>query len=352
MKALARMYAWWSGLETDIEKSVRLCNECQLSQSNPPTALLNLWNWLSRPWARIHIDYAGPFEGHYLLIVIDAHSKWIEALPAKSPSSSVTVELLHSVFAQFGLPETVVSDNGSHFVSEEFQQFLKCNDVKQVNSAPYHPSSNGLAEQAIQIVKRGLRKTTVGSMKSRIARVSFAYRTAPHYTTGSSPAKLLLGKQHHTWLDLLKPNTATQVESKQLNQKISHDNSVQPKQFEKGQSVLVRVYGQQYKWTHGTILRSTGPVSYIVRLSNGLTWRRHHDQLKSCPETKSVSPNKLPETVPQDLLTAPSGYTSTELTGPVSSQSSVSPTPVSIRRYQERTRKPLRKYSSYPYTNT
>ena len=57
-------------------------------------------------------------------------------------------------------------------------------------------------------------------------------------------------------------------------------------------------------------------MSYIVRLSNGLTWRHHHDQLKSCTETKSVSPNKLPETVPQDLLTTPSGYTFTELTDP------------------------------------
>ena len=237
MKALARMYVWWPGLETDIKESVRLCNECQLSQSNPLTAPLNPWNWPSQPWTRIH--YAGPFEGHYLFIAIDAHSKWIEALPAKSPSSSVTIELLRSVFSQFGLPETVVSDNSSCFVSEEFQQFLKCNGVKQINSALYHPSSNGLAERAIQIVKRGLKKTTYGSIKSRIAKVLFAYCTAPHCTTGSSPAKLLLGRQLRTRLDLLKPNTAAQVESKRLNQKICHYNSVQPKQFEKGQSVFL-----------------------------------------------------------------------------------------------------------------
>jgi len=73
MKALARMYVWWPGIETDIEESVCECNECQLNQSNPPTAPLNPWNWPSRPWARLHIDYAGPFEGHYLLILIDAH---------------------------------------------------------------------------------------------------------------------------------------------------------------------------------------------------------------------------------------------------------------------------------------
>jgi len=58
------------------------------------------WNLLSRPWARLLIDYA---ESQYLLI--SAHSNWIEALPAESLSSSVTIEL---VFAWFGLPEFIV----------------------------------------------------------------------------------------------------------------------------------------------------------------------------------------------------------------------------------------------------
>ena len=150
------------------------------------------------------MDYAEPIEGHYLLIIIDAHFKWIEALTTKSTSPHVTIELLHSLFAQFGLlPETIVSDNGSCFVSEEFQQFLKSTGIKQITSAPYHPSSNGLAKRAVQIVKKGLKKTTEGSMKSRIAKVLFAYHNTPHCTTGNSPAKLLLGRQFHTRLDLI-----------------------------------------------------------------------------------------------------------------------------------------------------
>ena len=152
------MYVWWPGLETDIEESVRLCDECQLNRSNPPLAPLNPWNWPTRPWARIHLDYAGPFQSHYFLVLIDAHSKWIEAFPATSPSSNVTIELLRPVFAQFGIPETIVSDNGSCFISEDFQQFLKSNGIKQITSAPYHPSTNGLAEKAVQIVKNCLKR--------------------------------------------------------------------------------------------------------------------------------------------------------------------------------------------------
>ena len=124
------MYVWWPGLETNIEESVRLSDECQLNQSNLPLAPLNPWNWLTRPWAGIHLDYAGPFQSHYFLVLIDAHSKWIEAFSATSPSSNVTIELLCTVFAQFRIPETIVSDNGSCFISEDLQQFLKIPEIQ------------------------------------------------------------------------------------------------------------------------------------------------------------------------------------------------------------------------------
>ena len=91
MKALARMYVWWPGLDTDIEESVCLCDECQLNQFNPPLAPLNPWNWPTRPRARLPLDYARPFQGHFFLIIIDAHSKWIEAFPATTPSLNVTI---------------------------------------------------------------------------------------------------------------------------------------------------------------------------------------------------------------------------------------------------------------------
>ncbi len=74
------------------------------------------------------------------MVLIAAHSKRIEVFPTKSSTSAVVVEHLRTVFAQFGLPETVVSDNGSCFVSEEFGAFLLGNGVKHITSAPYHPA--------------------------------------------------------------------------------------------------------------------------------------------------------------------------------------------------------------------
>ena len=76
----------------------------------------------------------------------------------KKATSKVVIDALRTVFARFGIPETIVSDNGTPFMSEEFVHFLHQNGIKHNISTPYHPASNGLAEHAVQIVKRDLKK--------------------------------------------------------------------------------------------------------------------------------------------------------------------------------------------------
>ena len=80
---------------------------------------------------------------------MDAHSKWIEIKSVTNPTSAATIEHLHSIFATHGLPEMLVSDNGSVFTSSEFEEFTKQNGIRHVRSASYHPASNGLAERAV-----------------------------------------------------------------------------------------------------------------------------------------------------------------------------------------------------------
>ena len=114
-------------------------------------------------------------------------------------------------------------DNGTCFVSEEFESFLQANGIKHFTSAPYHPASNGLTDRAVQIVKNRLKKEREGSSESRLARILFMYRITPQSTTGISPAGLLLGWMPHSRLDLVRPNMAKQLEKKQFEQKATHD---------------------------------------------------------------------------------------------------------------------------------
>ena len=120
MKAVARSYFWWPGLDRDIEDLGKSCKSCQSVKNSPPVAPLHPWVWPSKPWERIHVDFAGPFLGSSFLIVVDAYSKWPEVFRMSSTSAEKTIEVLRHLFAAHGLPEQLVSDNGPQFVSEEF----------------------------------------------------------------------------------------------------------------------------------------------------------------------------------------------------------------------------------------
>ena len=164
MKSLARMYVWWPGINKDIEQAVQKCAQCQLHQATSPPAPLPPWSWPKRLWDRLHLDYAGPVQGEMFLIAIDAHSKWIEAVCTPNATSSTVIEELRTMFARFGLPETVVTDNGTCFVSSAFMQ---AHGIKHFTSA--QRLMDWLREQ--QVVKKGLKKITAGRIGDRLAKI-------------------------------------------------------------------------------------------------------------------------------------------------------------------------------------
>ena len=105
------------------------------------------------PWERVHAE----FEGQHYLIMIDAFSKWLEVHEMGiSTMASRTIEVMRRVFSFHGIPRRLVTDNGPQFRSVEFQEFMKGNGVKHQLTPPYHPSSNGQAERAVQIFKRSM----------------------------------------------------------------------------------------------------------------------------------------------------------------------------------------------------
>jgi hypothetical protein len=71
MKALARSYVWWPTLDEDIEREEKNYNQCQLHHTTPAAAPLYPWEWPRHPRTRFHVDYAGPFKGEMILVVVD-----------------------------------------------------------------------------------------------------------------------------------------------------------------------------------------------------------------------------------------------------------------------------------------
>ncbi|XP_041473613.1 uncharacterized protein K02A2.6-like [Lytechinus variegatus] len=296
MKALARSYVWWPNIDKDIEAMAKSCAGCRATQKSPPLAPLHPWEWPAEKWQRVHIDYAGPIDGYMLLVVVDAYSKWPEVAVTKSTTSERTIDLLRAIFARNGVPEQLVSDNGPQFTSAEFKDFVTRNGMKHITSAPFHPSSNGLAERFVQSLKSSLHsmRGEKGTLRRKVFQYLMAYRNAPHATTGESPSVLLNNRSLRSRLDLLKPDRRKRVNNKQTKMAASRHNTI-VRQFEEGDAVWVRDYREGgNKWISGTINSRSGPLSYQVNVAPNLTWRRHVDQMTSgtsqhTPEPESAT---------------------------------------------------------------
>ena len=99
------------------------------------------------------IDFAGPFLGSNFLLLIDSHSKWPEIYSVTSTAVSKTIEILRTIFAVYGIPEQVVTDNDSQFTSKEFAKFINGNGIHHICTPPYHPFSNGAMKRLVQSFK-------------------------------------------------------------------------------------------------------------------------------------------------------------------------------------------------------
>lgn len=196
-----------------------------------------------------------------------------------STTSTRTIEVLRSLFASYGLPEEIVSDNGPQFVSAEFEQFMTRNGVRHTRVPPYHPASNGAAERSVQILKRTLLKQVLDgdsqlSIRHRLASFLLKYRATPHTVTGVSPAELFLKRQLRTRLSLLKPDVGRRVVAKQNEQKKHHDKGrTAVRTFTPQQKVYVRNFrGGKEKWIPGTIVKPLGPLTYLVRVGEKIRY--------------------------------------------------------------------------------
>ena len=299
MKELARGYLWWPNLDRDIEAVSGSCPKCLEKRPMPPKAELHPWEWPSAPWHRLHIDYAGPVDGHYFLVVVDAHSKWVEIHKTPGPTAKETIRWLSHSFSQFGLPISIVSDNGPCFTSSEFKEFMKNCGIKHITTAVYKPSTNGLAERMVRTFKNTL-KVSKEPVLTTIDRFLFNYRLTPHSTTGVSPAELMFGRKLRSKLDLLSPAEmiASRVSSKQQKQVEHH--SPHPRRIDLPllSPVIVKNYSQQGPgWLPASVEKQTGPLSYQCRLGNGNIVKRHVDQIHPRHEGSPIKSSEPPSAV-------------------------------------------------------
>jgi hypothetical protein len=292
MKQLARTAVYWPRIDEDIEATCRECVPCGEHQNKPPKPANHPWMLPEKPWSRLHLDHAINFLGSNWLVLTDAYSKYPCVHPTQSVSAKSTIELLEKDFAHFGYPHTLVTDNATAFLSEEFQSWCKENGIVHLTGAPYHPATNGAAERLVQTFKQSLKKSSLPPRRA-LQEFLMQYRRTPN-SSGYSPSELLNSRQIRTKIDTLLPSPAHAAQGKQAKEATKSQEKeriakVVPS-FECGDPVYARYFGprasREPRWVPAVVQSRKGTRTFNVRvLPNGPLWRRHLEQLQ--PRTPS-----------------------------------------------------------------
>ena len=155
----------------DAQDLVQRCVGCQLfaNQSHmPPTALKTIpITWPFTVWG---LDMVGPLKGgthkhKYLLVMVDKFTKWIEAKPVKTAESGPMIDFISGVVDRFGVPHSIITDNGTNFTADEVKLWCKNMGIRLDYASVYHPQTNGQVERANGLIMSGIKPRLVRSLK-------------------------------------------------------------------------------------------------------------------------------------------------------------------------------------------
>ena len=282
MKQLARSTVYWPRIDFDIENLCRKCTSCGQFQNKPDKPSIHPWMMPEKPWSRLHLDHAINFLGRNWLVLVDAYSKYPCIHPTTSTSSKSTTAILEQEFAHFGYPHTLVTDNATTFMSQEFQAWCKQRGIVHLTGAPYHPATNGAAERLIQSFKQALRKSSLFP-KEALQEFLMQYRRIP-FASGLSPSELLNGRRIRTKIDTLVPSIPHLLQGRQSRQASKHSNAEDSEVVSKvehhytlGDPCYALYFGPRRdrdpRWVPAI-------VTNVRVIPRGPTWRRHLDQLR------------------------------------------------------------------------
>ena len=211
-KEMIRRKYWFPLMNQRIEDIVSKCFSCQISTSVHHTEPAKMTELPKRPWETVEIDFCGPFPNYeYALVVTDQYSRYPEVEFVRSTSLQPTRRKLKKIFATYGVPKKVQTDNGPPFNSKEFKEFAAEAGFQHKTITSRHPKAQGQVERFNKLVNKSAVIANQESIDVKEATYDMlqAYRSTPHPATKETPYELMMNRQIRTKIEHFPISTSS-----------------------------------------------------------------------------------------------------------------------------------------------
>lgn len=311
---------YWKGSAKDLKEFVKTCKECLFSKRRAGKVLgkIKSQEIPKQPMENLCIDIQGPNSlsngCRYIILASCYLTSYVYLKPIKAADSDCVIEFLMELFSIFGCPKIVQTDRGSHFTSDDVENFLKQMGVEHRLSASYCPWQNSRSERNFSFIGNCLRtycSPDTKDWKQFAISAMIAQNSTKNNTTNLSPHKLLFGYDFRTPLeaklrppgsevsiqerldkiDELREKARVLIEEARKKQENYKNQRLGDARFEVNSKVLLYM-PETKKQIHGKLkIQYVGP--FLVKKKIGLSMFEIEDLRPGKTGTQIVHGNRL-----------------------------------------------------------
>ncbi|KAJ1703288.1 hypothetical protein LUZ63_003067 [Rhynchospora breviuscula] len=212
-KRIEREGYFWPTMRKDMIDIVRRCEKRQYHSRvsrKPPTTLSSISSpWPFDMWGIDILGHSPTARANlkFVVVTVEYFKRWVEAKSLSLITSQKIMDFVkHNIVYRYGIPHTMISDNGRQFIGTLFQSMCEGLGIRSSFSSISHPQTNSLAEVSNRTILEGLKKKLDGSKNAWpdfLNEILWAYNTTPRSATNRSPFAMVYG------MDAVTPTLCT-----------------------------------------------------------------------------------------------------------------------------------------------